>query len=335
MGHPKTHKTTHICSLLTIILITSFSPLISSQSSLCRTSCGGIPIRYPLSIDDGCGSPYYRHILVCSEPANVLELWTPSGRYPVKSISYTDPHILISDPLMWSCQDGDRLRPTRALSLDTSIHLSLSSQNEYLFFNCSPDRVIMEPRPMFCERFPERCDASCDPSSYLCRHLPQCGPNALRGTSCCSYYPKATVSLRMMLKHCTTYTTIHWKSVGGLGTRRPYDQVPEYGVRVDFDIPVTSRCLRCQDRAKGGGTCGFETRNQDFLCLCEQGNVTTYCKDHQSTVHSGNTGAIAGTVTVASVAGGVGIGAGIWYLKKVRAKEPVTHGVQTNENRLF
>jgi len=35
------------------------------------------------------------------------------------------------------------------------------------------------------------------------------------------------------------------------------------------------------------------------------------------------------------VAGGVGIGAGIWYLKKVRAKEPVTHGVQTNENRLF
>ena len=219
MGHPKTHKTTHICSLLTIILITSFSPLISSQSSLCRTSCGGIPIRYPLSIDDGCGSPYYRHILVCSEPANVLELWTPSGRYPVKSISYTDPHILISDPLMWSCQDGDRLRPTRALSLDTSIHLSLSSQNEYLFFNCSPDRVIMEPRyvfvcvcvfvlaideyigsrlaplsteqdalivwceklsrPMFCERFPERCDASCDPSSYLCRHLPQCGPNAL------------------------------------------------------------------------------------------------------------------------------------------------------------
>lgn len=44
---------------------------------------------------------------------------------------------------------------------------------------------------------------------------------------------------------------------------------------------------------------------------------------------------IAGTVTAVSVAGGIGIGAGIWYLKKVRAKAPVTHGVQSNENRLF
>lgn len=322
--------------LILIIIITSSSlPLMSCQSSLCRTSCGGIPINYPLSIDDGCGSPYYRRILVCSEPANVLELWTPSGRYPVKSISYTDPHILISDPLMWACHDGDRFRPTRALSMDTSIHFSVSSQNEYLFFNCSPDRVLMEPRPMFCERFPERCDSTCDPSSYLCRHLPQCAPNALKDSSCCSYYPKATESLRMMLKHCATYTSIYWKNVGGIGTTKPYDQVPEYGVRVDFEIPVTSRCLRCQDRAKGGGTCGFETTNQGFLCLCDHGNATSYCKDHSLVRHSGNAGAIAGTVTAASVAAGMGIGAGIWYLRRVRAKAPVTHGVQTNDNRLF
>lgn len=59
----------------------------------------------------------------------------------------------------------------------------------------------------------------------------------------------------------------------------PYDdQVPEYGVRVDFEIPVTTRCLRCQDMTKGGGTCGFETQTQNFMCLCGQGNVTTYCK---------------------------------------------------------
>lgn len=44
---------------------------------------------------------------------------------------------------------------------------------------------------------------------------------------------------------------------------------------------------------------------------------------------------IAGTVSAVSVAGAIGVGAGIWYLKKLRAKAPVTHGVQSNENRLF
>jgi len=44
---------------------------------------------------------------------------------------------------------------------------------------------------------------------------------------------------------------------------------------------------------------------------------------------------IPGTVTAFSAAGAIGIGAGIWYLKKLRATAPVTCGVQTNENRLF
>ena len=43
----------------------------------------------------------------------------------------------------------------------------------------------------------------------------------------------------------------------------------------------------------------------------------------------------AGTVTGVSAAGALGIGAGLWYWKKVRASAPVTCGVQSNENRLF
>lgn len=171
---------------------------------LCRTSCGSIPINYPFGIDDGCGSPYYRRLLVCNttETTTTLELRTPSGRYPVRNISYSDPHLLVTDPLMWKCQDGDKFRPTRAFSLDSSTHLSLSPQNDYLFFNCSETEVIVEPKPIYCERFPDRCDSSCDSASYLCRHLPECGSIAL---SCCSYYPKATESLRMMLRYVRTY----------------------------------------------------------------------------------------------------------------------------------
>lgn len=43
---------------------------------------------------------------------------------------------------------------------------------------------------------------------------------------------------------------------------------------------------------------------------------------------------VAGTLGAVSV-GVIGTGAGVWYLRKVRAKAPVTCGVQSNQNRLF
>lgn len=135
--------------------------------------------------------------------------------------------------------------------------------------------MIIQPKPMFCEQFPDRCDSSCDSASYLCRHLPECASALNFGASCCSYYPRAIESVRLMLRHCSTYTSVYWRSIG---TPSAYDQVPEYGIRVDFDIPVTTRCLQCQDTSKGGGTCGFNSQTLSFLCLCGYGNVTTYCK---------------------------------------------------------
>ncbi|XP_047323791.1 uncharacterized protein LOC124927432 [Impatiens glandulifera] len=339
--------------LMIITIFFFYPPLIfsSAQSiSICRTSCGDIPIKYPFGIDDGCGSPFYRHLLVCSNTGH-LSLRTPSGRYPVRRISYSDPHLLISDPFMWDCIDGEKFRPTRPFSLDTSTHFSLSTQNDYLFFNCSEDKVIVAPKPLFCEHFPDRCESSCDSSSYLCRHLPECGSSALGKSSCCSYYPKATESLRLMLKYCSSYTSINWRRSG---EANPYDYnevaEPEYGVRVDFDLEVTRSCLLCEDTAKGGGRCGFDTQNQSFVCLCDDHegmdnnyNATTYCKDpryYSQQNHGKKIGIInAGSaVAAASVVGAVIIilGIGGFCLWKVRSHKPVTHGVQTNnENRLF
>ncbi|KAL1166151.1 hypothetical protein V6Z11_A06G178000 [Gossypium hirsutum] len=285
-----------LCSFIILFIFPSLS-LIEAQASLCRSSCGDIPINYPFGIDDGCGNPYYRHMLACSDPGK-LELRTPSGRYPVRSISYFNPHILVIDPFMWNCRDGDNFRPVRPFSLDTGTHLSLSPENDYLFFNCSKDHVIVEPKPIFCQRFPELRGSSCDSGSYLCKHLPECA-TALGGSSFCSYYPKAAKSLRLMLKYCASYTSVYWTTVGATAGS-PYNQ--------------------CQDPSMGAGTCGFDTKTGNFLCLCKKGNVTSYCK---------------GTVTAVSAAGAIGIGVSIWLLKKVRAKAPVTCGVQSNENRLF
>ncbi|XP_058740933.1 uncharacterized protein LOC131613263 [Vicia villosa] len=154
---------------------------------------------------------------------------------------------------MWKCEDGENFRPMRPFSFDTSTKLKLSKQNEYMFFNCSEEYVIIQPKPVFCEHFSEHCDSSCDIASYLRRHLPGCS-FSLTSSSCYSYYSKASESLRLMLKYCIGYATIYLRDVGIL---QPYDQVPIYDIRVDFDIPVTTCCLMCQDELKGGGTCGW------------------------------------------------------------------------------
>ncbi|CAL1397587.1 unnamed protein product [Linum trigynum] len=332
------HWSLHLYPIL-ISLLTIPAAAVSATAR-CRTTCGTIPIRYPFGIDDGCGSPYYRRLLLCS--FNTLHLRTPSGTYQIKSVSYTDsPHLILTDPSMWACSDGPNFRPTRPFSLDSSTRLTLSRHNDYLFFNCSPARVIMEPKPVFCERFPDRCDSTCDTAGYLCRHLPGCAyalSSRAGGVSCCSYSPKATESLRLMLEYCATYASVYWRNSDS-GASNYYGETPEYGVRVDFDIPVTSGCLRCQDmRRGGGGTCGFDTVSREFLCLCRQGNVTTSCEqdhDQQGSSRHSNAGVIVGTVGAVSAAGAVGIGAGVWYFNKIRAKAPVTCGVQSNENRLF
>ncbi|KAK6132796.1 hypothetical protein DH2020_033474 [Rehmannia glutinosa] len=227
-------------SLFTLHLLS----LTEAKTSQCRTSCGQIPINYPFGIDDGCGSPYYRHILICSD-SEQLELRTPSGRYAIRNVSYTDPHIIVTDPLMWSCQDGNDFRPTRPFSLDTSTHFKLSPQNDYLFFNCSETDVIMESKPMFCGVFP---------SSVIPRVTP---PVISAGSE----------SLRMMLRHCATYTSVYWRN---LGITPAYNQVPEYGIRVDFDIPVTTRCLWChcvRTVRRVGGPAG-SIRKHKISCAC-------------------------------------------------------------------
>ncbi|KAI3840623.1 hypothetical protein MKX03_004635 [Papaver bracteatum] len=195
-------------SFITIFLILNiaFPSFISSQSSLCTTSCGDVPIEYPFSIDAGCGSPYFRHIFSSSD----------SGKL---------------DPLA-----------------DTQLK--------------------------------GYCDSSCDSASYLCRHLPNC-PFGLGGRiPCCSYYPKATDYLRLMLQYCTSYTSVYWRNVGAL---RPYDQVPEYGSRINYEIPITTSCLQY----------------------------------HQEYQHHRSIKVIAVTATGVSFAGAIGIGAGIWYIKKL------------------
>ncbi|KAG0457988.1 hypothetical protein HPP92_022860 [Vanilla planifolia] len=333
------HSTpTAMAHFLPLLLLVILSHAPHTSPFPCRTSCGGLPIRYPLAIDDGCGSPFYRRLLSCLEPPTsspspspLLLLRTPSGSYPVLSLSYTDPHLVISDPSMWTCAAHSSSTSSPPFSLDNSKRFSLSSKNSFLFLNCSPDAVLLEPRPAFCDRSPGRCGSSCDSAAYLCHNLPGCpGELAERATTCCASFPTSAESVRMMLRHCEGYAGLHWRRTGAVAP--PYDEVAEYGIRVDFEVVLTDRCRACE--SKGGGTCGFDSATGTFLCLCDRWNSTTNC-EHGSWRHKASTGVIVGTASVASLGGFAGVGALIYYIRKMRSNKVVSCGVQTNENRLF
>ncbi|GJM99642.1 hypothetical protein PR202_ga16763 [Eleusine coracana subsp. coracana] len=340
------HHVSVLAAILAALVVIAASPW-PATAGICRDSCGGIPVRYPLGIDDGCGSPYYRNMLACASDNATLRLRTPSGTYPVAGADYSDPHLVVRDPSMWTCDRPFTNLHAAPFSLDTSTRFSLSPRNEYLFFDCDEDHVIVAPRPASCDAYPDRrllCDSACDSAGYLCRNLPGCqqgGASAVgeddqggsnNMSSCCAYRPRAAESLRMMLQHCEAYTSVYWRAVGDKFP--PYDQVAEYGVRVDFEIPVTTRCLQCQDKRNGdGGTCGFDPATRDFLCICQDGrNSTTDCAGGHGSKNSA--GVIAASV-VFSVSAAIGVGGLVWYIRKIRSNKVVTCGVQSNENRFF
>ncbi|XP_062228707.1 uncharacterized protein LOC133926699 [Phragmites australis] len=323
------HHHLHVLTILVLVITVSPS---AAAAGICRDNCGNIPVHYPLGINDGCGSPYYRNMLTCADNAT-LRLRTPSGTYPVAGADYSDPHLVVRDPSMWTCARPFTSVHAAPFSLDTSTRFSLSPRNDYLFFDCDEARVIVAPRPASCDRYPDRCDSACDSAGYLCRNLPGCrGALEESNMTCCAYRPRAAESLRTMLRHCEAYTSVYWRAVGDKFP--PYDQVPEYGVRVDFEIPVTTRCLQCQDKRRGdGGTCGFDPATRDFVCICDDGrNSSTDCAGGRASRNSA--GVIAASV-VFSVSAAIGVGGLVWYIRKIRSNKVVTCGVQSNENRFF
>eukprot|EP01018_Ginkgo_biloba_P010019 Gb_31664 [translate_table: standard] len=302
----------------------------TAQSSLCRTSCAGLSIQYPFGIDDGCGSSEYRTLLVCTNDTK-LELRTPSGRYLVKNISYDDPHIVISDPSMWSCSAGNKLPQSRSFSLDVSTKFSISTLNNFLYFNCNKSSVLVQPELSYCVSQPKRCESLCDSSNYLCNNLPNC-PRALSKTSCCSYYPRTSESLRLMLGSCESYTSIYLELTNASA---PYNEIPAYGIRLNYEIPITTHCLNCQNDENGGGTCGYETEFAGFVCLCKDKNTTSYCTDRGYLQHRSRGRVLAGTIAGVTVGGMIAVGVIIWYLRKIKPSRPLRLGVENSRNGLF
>ncbi|GER53437.1 wall associated kinase-like 4 [Striga asiatica] len=85
-------SSSNLCLLTLALIPHSMSPTKARKSPLLRTSCSPIPINFPFGKADGfrACSPYYQH-QVCN-------------------MSYSDPHLMATDPYIWACWGSPNFR---------------------------------------------------------------------------------------------------------------------------------------------------------------------------------------------------------------------------------
>ncbi|KAF7849951.1 hypothetical protein BT93_L0091 [Corymbia citriodora subsp. variegata] len=278
---PGVPTTTFVFNLLTLTL--SLLPLPSLPLSLCRTSCGSIPVSYPFAVDDGCGSPSFRRMLSCN--ASDLFFATPSGDYKVQSIDYAKRKVVVFDPAMSTCSV---LQPHHDFAL-TDVQAALippSDDTLFAVLNCSVDSPVANHFKYLCS--PDVGGHSCAEMYSACASfrifrpaapqgqggnlsLPSPSPSTSASPPCC-FTRYATVRfMSMNMLDCTHYTTVI--DSGGLEKAGPLDWT--YGIELTYAVPESTACDRCK---RSGGACGFDAESEAMLCLCSPTlNATVEC----------------------------------------------------------
>ncbi|XP_071937693.1 uncharacterized protein [Coffea arabica] len=258
------HQRLHLHVLNMFILLVA-AVVVQRAAGTCRNYCNSIPINYPFGIDDGCGSPEFRHMLNCS--STDLFFATPSGNYKVQSIDYDKKNLVIFDPAMSTCSI---LQPHHdfVLSDIQSALIPPSSDTVFVLMNCSIDSPVLNHYKSLCFNFAgHTCDelyGAC--TSFKLFHLLS---NSTPPPCCFTGY--GTVKfMSMNILDCTHYTSVYnTDNLKGVG---PLDWL--YGIKLSYGVPDTG-CERC---TKSGGTCGFDVETQALLCICSAAvNATREC----------------------------------------------------------
>ncbi|XP_058086123.1 wall-associated receptor kinase-like 20 [Magnolia sinica] len=259
--------------LITLLFFTLLlPPLTLATIPACKSTCGSLPVKYPLGTGPGCGSPRFHPSVSCA-PNDQLILTTHTGSYPITSISYATSTLIITPPLMSTCSS---MQPCPNFGIDwaapfqlgPSIFLLLSCANpsSSLFFKGSP-----------------LCDSS---NSHLCAAMYTCPsvgslglPLFAPSNSCCVYSPANLGphgDLDLQGLKCAAYA-----SVVSLGDYQTDPSRWEYGVALKFspggfdNYNFATACAACE---KSEGVCGYTPPRNYFVCVCKSGaNTSSDC----------------------------------------------------------
>ncbi|MED6120293.1 hypothetical protein PIB30_019445 [Stylosanthes scabra] len=232
--------------------------------SICKNSCGNTPINYPFGLEDGCGAPQFRNMLNCTTD---LFFQTPSGSYKVQSIDYNKNTMVIYDPEMSTCSILQPHHDFLMTEVQTAI-IPPSQDTVFVLLNCSIDSPVLNHYKYLCFNFQgHTCDelyGSCN--AFRVFHLSTTNSSP----PCCFTSYNTVKFMSMNILDCTHYTSVF--DTGKLRGVGPLDWV--YGIKLSFSVPDVG-CGACE---KSGGTCGFDTDSQGFMCLCSSAaNSTRDC----------------------------------------------------------
>ncbi|CAI9109123.1 OLC1v1008880C1 [Oldenlandia corymbosa var. corymbosa] len=233
-----------LAAIVVLLLLNDYNPVLRPVLCSCRSSCNGIPIKYPFGIDDGGGE--------------TLFFTTPSGNYKVQSIDYSAKTMNIYDPGMSTCSILQPHHDFIMTDLQAAI-IPPSSDTIFVLVNCSVDSPVLNHYKSLC--FDNFAGHSCD-ELYTSSPPP-----------CCFTGYDTVRYMSMNILDCTHYTSVYNTEDGQLKGVDPQDWT--YGMKLSYGTPPETGCGRCE---KSGGVCGFDVETQGMTCICNMAlNATRDC----------------------------------------------------------
>ncbi|KAI6686345.1 hypothetical protein NL676_032258 [Syzygium grande] len=235
----------------------------------CHNTCGAIPVKYPFGTSFGCGHPDFARNVRCSSTGK-LEFSTGSGIYDVASIDYSTRTMIITDPLMSTCES---MQNSGSFSLDRASPFSVMDNNIFVLLGCSTNSPVFDP-------YEDLCDTGSN--SRVCRGLYSCkgvtgiGLQQNAPVSTCCVYQSPTgfgssYALDLPKLQCSSYSAIY-----GFGDDRGDPSKWRFGISVQYNDSYSMDA--CTDCEASGGFCGFSGVAESFACLCHNGvNTTNNC----------------------------------------------------------
>ncbi|XP_043705078.1 wall-associated receptor kinase-like 15 [Telopea speciosissima] len=242
---------------------------------MCSDTCGSIPVKYPFGTGLGCGNPDFGRYIKCK--AGKLQFSTSSGAYTVSSIDYQTQTVILSDPLMSTCNS---MQNSGSFRLDSSSPFNIVTEDIFVLLGCSTTSPVFDPNEELCD--------NTGSASRVCKGLYSCKgvsgiglePNAPISTCCVYEAPIGLLGsssyavLDLPKLQCSSYSCIY-----GFGEDEMDPKKWNYGISLQFnDSNYQTDASNCKNCEVSGGLCGFNGLDESFACVCRNGvNTTTTC----------------------------------------------------------